>query len=104
MLTAALDSKLKGTEYEGVAKMAKESFNLDAILKKLLVRSRYGAIKTPLHLSITPSSAKRFLAGEIPVSHTIEMEMNRIDDLIANPRYFYDDGAIDGFIAFAKMR
>lgn len=33
MLTAALDSKLKGTEYEGVAKMAKESFNLDAIIK-----------------------------------------------------------------------
>lgn len=33
MLTAALDSKLKGTEYEGVAKMAKESLNLDAILK-----------------------------------------------------------------------
>lgn len=33
ILTAALDSKLKGTEYEGVAKMAKESFNLDAILK-----------------------------------------------------------------------
>lgn len=33
MLTAALDSKLKGTEYEGVAKMARESLNLDAILK-----------------------------------------------------------------------
>lgn len=33
MLTAALDSKLKGTEYEGVAKMARDSFNLDAILK-----------------------------------------------------------------------
>ena len=33
MLTAALDSKLKGTEYEGIAKMAKSSFNLDAILK-----------------------------------------------------------------------
>lgn len=33
MLTAALDSKLKGTEYEGVAAMAKNSFNLDAILK-----------------------------------------------------------------------
>lgn len=33
ILTAALDSKLKGTEYEGVAKMAKKSFNLDAILK-----------------------------------------------------------------------
>lgn len=33
MLTAALDSKLKGTEYEGIAKMAKDSFNLDSILK-----------------------------------------------------------------------
>lgn len=33
MLTAALDAKLKGTEYEGVAKMARDSFNLDAILK-----------------------------------------------------------------------
>lgn len=33
MLTAALDSKLKGTEYEGIAKMASDSFNLDAILK-----------------------------------------------------------------------
>ena len=33
MLTAALDSKLKGTEYEGIAAMAKKSLNLDAILK-----------------------------------------------------------------------
>lgn len=33
ILTAALDSKLKGTEFEGVAAMAKNSFNLDAILK-----------------------------------------------------------------------
>lgn len=33
MLTAALDSKLKGTEYEGIAKIAKGSLNLDAILK-----------------------------------------------------------------------
>lgn len=33
MLTAALDSKLKGTEYEGIAKMAKSSLKLDAILK-----------------------------------------------------------------------
>lgn len=45
---------------------------------------------------------EKVLAGEIPVSHTIEMEMNRIDDLIANPRYFYDDSAIDGFIAFCE--
>ena len=33
MLTAALDSKLKGTEYEGIAAMAKSSLNLDAIIK-----------------------------------------------------------------------
>ena len=45
---------------------------------------------------------EKVLAGEIPVSHTIEMEMNRIDDLIANPRYYYDDAAIDGFIAFCE--
>lgn len=45
---------------------------------------------------------EKVLAGEIPVSHTIEMEMNRIDDLIVNPRYYYDDAAIDGFIAFCE--
>ena len=44
----------------------------------------------------------KVLAGEIPVSRTIEMEMNRIDDLIANPRYYYDDQAIEGFIAFCN--
>lgn len=40
MLTAALDSKLKGTEYEGVAKMARESFNLDAILKNAVNKKK----------------------------------------------------------------
>lgn len=44
----------------------------------------------------------KVLAGEIPVSRTIEMEMNRIDNLIANPRYYYDDQAIEGFIAFCN--
>ena len=44
----------------------------------------------------------KVLAGEIPVSRTIEMEMNRIDDLITNPRYYYDDQAIEGFIAFCN--
>lgn len=42
------------------------------------------------------------LRGEIPVCREIEMEMNRIDDLIANPRFYYDDEAIDGFIAFCE--
>lgn len=40
MLTAALDSKLKGTEYEGIAKMAKSSFNLDAILKNSMDKKK----------------------------------------------------------------
>lgn len=30
------------------------------------------------------------------------MEMNRIDSLISNPRYYYDDTAIEGFIAFCN--
>ena len=30
------------------------------------------------------------------------MEMNRIDDLIADPKYYYDDEAINGFIAYCE--
>ena len=40
ILTAALDSKIKGTEYEGVAKMARDSFNLDAILKNAINKKK----------------------------------------------------------------
>ena len=40
MLTAAIDSKLKGTEYAGIAKMAKDSFNLDAILKNSMDKKK----------------------------------------------------------------
>lgn len=42
------------------------------------------------------------LQGRIPVNKEISMEMNRIDDLIANPTYYYDDRAIDGFIAYCE--
>lgn len=42
------------------------------------------------------------IRGEIPVCETIEMEMNRIDALIANPGIWYDDKAIDGFVAFCE--
>lgn len=42
------------------------------------------------------------LRGEIPVCKEISMEMNRIDDLIANPGVWYDDQAINGFIAFCE--
>jgi len=42
------------------------------------------------------------LRGDIPVNREIAMEMNRIDALIANPNIYYDDKAIDGFIAFCE--
>lgn len=42
------------------------------------------------------------MRGEVPVNEYISMEMNRIDDLIANPGVYYDDEAINGFIAFCE--
>lgn len=42
------------------------------------------------------------LRGEIPVCKEIAMEMNRIDDLIANPGVWYDDEAINGFIEYCE--
>ena len=42
------------------------------------------------------------MRGEIPICKEIEMEMNRIDDLIANPGIWYDDQAILGFIHFCE--
>ena len=40
--------------------------------------------------------------GDIPVCREISMEMNRIDDLIANPGVYYDDQAINGFIEYCE--
>ena len=42
------------------------------------------------------------LRGMIPVCQEIEMEMNRIDSLIADRNFYYDDKAIDGFVAFCE--
>ena len=42
------------------------------------------------------------IRGEIPVCKEISMEMNRIDALIANPGIYYDDEAINGFIAYCE--
>ena len=42
------------------------------------------------------------LRGEIPVCETISMEMNRIDDLIANPGVWYNDQAVEGFVRFCE--
>jgi phage terminase large subunit-like protein len=42
------------------------------------------------------------IRGEIPVNQEISMEMNRIDDLIANPSIYYDDEAVEGFIRYCE--
>ena len=42
------------------------------------------------------------MRGEIPVCKEISMEMNRIDDLIANPGIWYDDEAVEGFISYCE--
>lgn len=42
------------------------------------------------------------IAGEIPVCREVSMEMNRIDNLIRDPRYYYDDKAVEGYIKFCE--
>ena len=44
----------------------------------------------------------RVIRGEIPVNREISLEMNRIDDLIANPNIYYDDMAINGFVQYCE--
>lgn len=42
------------------------------------------------------------ISGKIPICKEIAMEMNRIDDLIANPGIYYDNEAINGFIEYCE--
>ena len=42
------------------------------------------------------------IRGEIPVNREISMEMNRIDELIANPGVYYDDQAVEGWIRYCE--
>jgi len=42
------------------------------------------------------------IRGEIPVCETIELEMRRIDDLIANPGVYYDASKVEGWIRFCE--
>lgn len=65
-----------------------------------------GEFKMALSNTATPIYYGKFrdavMRGEIPVCKEISMEMNRIDDLIANPGVYYDDQAINGFIEFCE--
>ena len=42
------------------------------------------------------------IRGEIPVCKEISMEMNRIDELIADPNIWYDDNAVEGFVKYCE--
>lgn len=44
----------------------------------------------------------KVLRGEIPVNREIAMEMNRIDELIANPAMYYDPAPLEGFILYCE--
>lgn len=54
----------------------------------------------------TPKYYKQFrdavIRGEIPVNRKISLEMNRIDGLIADKRYYFDQNAVEGWIAFCE--
>ena len=45
---------------------------------------------------------ERVLDGEIPINHYIALEMERIEKLIDNPHYYYDEKAIEGWIEFCN--
>jgi phage terminase large subunit-like protein len=42
------------------------------------------------------------MSGSLPICHEIALEMNRIDQLIANPGVYYDEDAVEGFIKFCE--
>ena len=42
------------------------------------------------------------LKGQIPVCREIALEMNRIDELIANPGVYYDEDAVEGFVLYCE--
>lgn len=60
----------------------------------------------PLSNTATPKYYGMFrdavLRGEIPVNREIAMEMNRIDELIANPGVYYDEQKVEGWIRYCE--
>lgn len=45
---------------------------------------------------------RKVLSGEIPVCREVSLRMNLIDGLIEDPRYYYDDSAIEGYVNFCE--
>ena len=46
---------------------------------------------------------EKVIRGEIPVNREVGMEMERIDWLIDNPNYYFDNAAVDGFVLFCEI-
>lgn len=44
----------------------------------------------------------KVMKGKIPVCKEVSMEMNRIDALIANPKIYYDEDAIKGWVNYCN--
>jgi len=42
------------------------------------------------------------IQGKIPVNEKISMQMNRIDGIIADPRYYYDEDAVEGWVSYCE--
>lgn len=55
---------------------------------------------TPIYYGIFRESV---INGEIPVNQEVAMQMNLIDALIESPKFYYDDEAINGFVAFCEQ-
>lgn len=45
---------------------------------------------------------EKVIRGDIPVNEKISLEMNRIDELIQNPKFYYDDQVVEGWILFCE--
>lgn len=54
---------------------------------------------TPVHYG---AFREKVLRGEIPVCENVSLYMNIVDERIRNPRYYYDDLAIEGYIKFCE--
>jgi len=63
------------------------------------MEAKLSNIATPKYYEIFRQSV---INGEVPVNKEISLEMNRIDNLIANPKYYYDGNAVEGFLAFCE--
>lgn len=45
---------------------------------------------------------EKVLSGDIPVNEQVSLYMNIVDERIRNPRYYYDDKAIEGYVKFCE--